>query len=97
MPGSTRQNNNLHKSMEDPYHVKSAALPAKKVTEQTDYNVELSKPIKSKITNSSINKSQNLSSLYTATKGKDVYSDPTEDTLQRIRKGAYSRVTQSQI
>ena len=81
MPGSTRQNNNLHKSMEDPYHVKSAALPAKKVTEQTDYNVELSKPIKSKITNSSVNKSQNLSSLYTATKGKDVYSDPTEDTL----------------
>ena len=81
MPGSTRQNNNLHKSMEDPYHVKSAALPAKKVTEQTDYNVELSKPIKSKITNNSVNKSQNLSSLYKATKGKDVYSDPTEDTL----------------
>ena len=81
MPGSVRQNNDLHKSMEDPYHVKSAALPAKKITEQTDYNVQLSKPIKSKITNSSVNKSHNLSSLYTATKGKDVYSDPTEDTL----------------
>ena len=81
IPGSVRKNNNLHKSMEDPYHVKSAALPAKKVTEQTDYNVELSKPIKSKIANSSVNKSQNLSTLYTAAKGKDVYGDPTEDTL----------------
>ena len=81
MPGSVRQNNNLHKSMEDPYHVKSAALPAKKITEQTDYNVQLSKPIKSKITNSSVNMPRNSSSLYTATKGKDVYNDPTEDTL----------------